>query len=1223
MKIERKFTKQSSGPYAGIEFQNLASVISNPDGETIFDAGNVTAPNGWSQVAIDIMAQKYFRKAGIPAITKPVEEDGIPHWLRRREPDLEQIEQLPETERYISETSAKQVFERMAGAWTYWGWKSGVFDDESDASTFFDEVQFMLAAQIAAPNSPQWFNTGLHWAYGTTGPAQGHYYVDHQTGDVHLSTSAYERPQPHACFIQSLRDDLVGEGGIMDLWARETRLFKYGSGTGTNFSALRGNGEPLSGGGHSSGLMSFLQVGDRAAGAVKSGGTTRRAAKMVIVNVDHPDVEEFIGWKVKEEAKVAALVTGSKILKRHLNAIFNACTRCEGTDDDCFSPIKNAALKREIILAKANAIPESAIERVIQQAKNGIKELHLAEFDTDWDSEAYATISGQNSNNSIRVTDGFMQAVEEKSPWDLINRRGGKVHKTVDATELWNKISLAAWSCADPGLQFHDTINSWNTCAKSGDITASNPCSEYMFLDDTACNLASLNLKKFSTAPDQFNTNEFQHACRLWTIILEISVTMAQFPARNIALRSFQFRTLGLGFANIGGLLMSSGIAYDSAEGRALAGAISSLLSAQSYLTSAELARDLGAFSEFEKNREPMLRVISNHAIAAMGDVNAKYDNLTIPPTPLDHDNCPIAGLSELSAQTWQNALKLGAQYGFRNAQISVVAPTGTIGLVMDCDTTGIEPDFALVKFKKLAGGGYLKIINNSVPCALKALGYSPEESQEISEYAVGKGTLQNAPDINHKTLAAKGMTSFELEKIETALTDTFDIRFAFTRWTLGDGFCKDGLGLTQSQLDDPALDILSAIGFTNEEIERANIYCCGSMSIEGAPHIRDEHLPVFDCASLCGRTGTRTLSVEAHLSMMAAVQPFISGAISKTINLPNDASIEDCGQAYYKAWKSGIKAVALYRDGSKLSQPLNSSLFDQTDLDALEESETSIPEKSRIIAERVVEKVIERVIETPAKRHKLPDRRKGYIQKASVGGHKVYLHTGEYEDGSLGEIFIDMHKEGAAFRSLMNNFAIAISIGLQYGVPLEEFVEAYVFTRFEPAGLVTGNDRIKNATSILDYLFREVAVSYLGRDDLAHIAPEDLLETLGKGVEADKAQGQTSASEYISMGFARGQVPENVVMFLPTGSEGQDSSRSQVETVSQNPIANSSAGILDAVGPATTAKNGLPPGSSAREQSRARGYTGDACSECGHFTLVRNGTCLKCDVCGSTTGCS
>lgn len=1225
MQIERIFTTRGADPYEIIGFQTVSSAITNPDGEAVFDAGAVEAPNGWSQVAIDVMAQKYFRKAGTPAFTRKIAETGVPKWLCRSVADKKKLAELPEVEQFVAEHSAKQVFDRMAGAWTYWGWKSGVFNAEADAAAFYDETRYMLAAQIAAPNSPQWFNTGLHWAYGTTGPAQGHYYVDHQTGETHQSQSAYERPQPHACFIQSLSDDLVNEGGIMDLWSRETRLFKYGSGTGTNFSSLRGNGEPLSGGGHSSGLMSFLRVGDRAAGAVKSGGTTRRAAKMVIVDADHPDVEEFIEWKVREEAKVAALVTGSKVLKRHLSAILKACTQCQGTGDDCFSPHKNIALKREIISARKNAVPEAAIERVIRLAKNGIDTLDMHEFDADWDSEAYATVSGQNSNNTIRVSDSFMRAVEHGEDWDLIRRRDGKVHKTLAANDLWGKISVAAWSCADPGLQFHDTINSWNTCSVSGEITASNPCSEYMFLDDTACNLASLNLKKFQKDNVGFDADTFRHACKLWTIVLETSVTMAQFPARNIALRSYGFRTLGLGFANIGGLLMSAGIGYDTAEGRAYAGSITALLSAQAYLTSAELARDLGPFAEFTKNRKSMLRVITNHTNAAKAENDCPtFEGLDITPPPLDHANCPVADLSQLAAKVWQDALQQGKKHGFRNAQISVIAPTGTIGLVMDCDTTGIEPDFALVKYKKLAGGGYLKIINHSVPEALSALGYSAKQAEQITLYAVGSGTLKNAPLINHQILKDKGLTEFELDKVEAALVDAFDIRFAFTRWTLGEGFCRDGLGLSQQQLDDPSLDILDAIGFTKTEIEQANIYCCGAMTVEGAPHIDDQHLAVFDCANVCGRTGTRYLSAQAHLSMMAAVQPFISGAISKTINLPNDASIEDCEAAYRAAWEYGLKAVALYRDGSKLSQPLNSALLDDSDLELLDETaNASIPEKSRVIAERVVEKIIERVVERPQRREKLPDRRKGYIQKANVGGHKVYLHTGEYEDGSLGEIFIDMHKEGAAFRSLMNNFAIAISIGLQYGVPLDEFVDAYVFTRFEPAGIVSGNDRIKNATSILDYIFREVAVSYLGRDDLAHINPEDLNQPMGKGVLADKGKTQTPASEYISKGFARGQVPKNVVMFLPTGSEGKDGGRVESKSRTQTFDSETSGQIIESVGKATTTENGLPPGSSARQQSRARGYTGDACPECGHFTLVRNGTCLKCDVCGSTTGCS
>ena len=843
-------------------------------------------------------------------------------------------------------------------------------------------------------------------------------------------------------------------------------------------------------------------------------------------------------------------------------------------------------------------------------------ELDLREFDADWDSEAYQTVSGQNANNSVRVTDAFMQAVAEDAPWALTRRTDGTVCKTISARGLWRQIATAGWACADPGVQFHDTINAWNTCADSEPIRGSNPCSEYMFLDDTACNLASLNLKTFLDADGDFDTRRFEHACRLWTLVLEISVAMAQYPSRTIAERSHEYRTLGLGFANLGGLLMSSGIAYDSEAGRASAGAIAALMTGAAYKASAEIAATMGPFPGYEKNRDSMLRVIANHARAAQGlsSLDA-YDGLAVAPMALEAQACPFTALSERARAVWQDALESGKRHGFRNAQVSVVAPTGTIGLVMDCDTTGIEPDFSLVKFKKLAGGGYFKIINRSVPDALRALGYDSTQIDEICTYATGHGALDGAPGLNWAALEAKGFTAFEREKIEAELKDTFDLRYAFTRWSLGDGFCRDVLGLTQEQLDDPALDLLQAIGFTPREIEAANVYCCGAMTLEGAPHLRAEHLPVFDCATPCGRTGTRFLSARSHLHMMAAVQPFISGAISKTINMPADASIDDCADAYHEAWTLGLKAVALYRDGSKLSQPLNAALFSEDELEALDDAlDAPAAEKARIVAERVVEKVIERVVEVPARqqRRRLPDRRKGYIQKSTVGGHKVYLHTGEFEDGSLGEIFLDMHKEGAAFRSLMNNFAIAISIGLQYGVPLEEFVDAYVFTRFEPAGPVTGNDSIKHATSILDYIFRELAVSYLGRDDLAHVHPEIDNDGLGKGARTGKASERSVVTTYMSKGFARGHLPQNVVMLSPkarqAGGEDAEAMAPAPESVTESHSA-------------STRPEGFTP--DVRRQSRARGYTGDACPECGHFTLVRNGTCLKCDVCGATTGCS
>ena len=1044
----------------------------------------------------------------------------------------------PEDEpRPRGEASAKQVFHRLAGTWTYWGWKGGYFDTEEDARAFYDEMCHMLAAQKAAPNSPQWFTTGLHWAYGIDGPSQGHYYVDFQTARLTKSASAYEHPQPHACFIQSVADDLVNEGGIMDLWTREARLFKYGSGTGTNFSGLRGENEPLSGGGKSSGLMSFLKIGDRAAGAIKSGGTTRRAAKMVIVDADHPDIEAFINWKVIEEQKVAALVAGSKLSEKHLNAIVKACRNCEGSGDDCFDPTRNPALKREIKAARKAFIPENYVERVIAFAKQGRDRIEFRVYDTDWDSDAYMSVSGQNSNNSVRVTDDFLRAVAEDGDWELKRRKDGKVHKRMKARELWETISHAAWACADPGIQFHSTINGWHTCPKGGDIRASNPCSEYMFLDDTACNLASLNLMTFRKDDGEakaFDVPAFEHAVRLWTVVLEISVLMAQFPSREIALLSFDYRTLGLGYANIGGLLMAAGIPYDSREGRAIAGAITAVLTGISYATSAEMAGEIGPFARFEENRDAMLRVIRNHRRAAYGEASG-YETLATPPVPLDHEAIIDKELAEAAKAAWDQALSLGTAYGFRNAQTSVIAPTGTIGLLMDCDTTGVEPDFALVKFKTLAGGGYFKIINRCVPEALKTLGYAPEQIDDIILYAVGHGTLKGANALSHGALRSKGFGEAEIAAVENALKQAFDIRFVFNKWTLGEAFCAETLKLNPAALDAPDFDLLKAIGFARSEIDAANLHVCGAMTLEGAPHLKAEHLPVFDCANPCGRIGKRSLSVESHIRMLAACQPFISGAISKTINMPSSATVKECGDSYLLSWKLGLKANALYRDGSKLSQPLASQVLQIADDEDEIDDIVAQPQAARttIVTERIVERIVERV--RARERERLPHRRKGYTQKAIVGGHKVYLRTGEYEDGRMGEIFIDMHKEGAAFRSLMNNFAIAISIGLQYGVPLEEFVDAFTFTRFEPAGLVIGNDSIKNATSVLDYIFRELAVSYLGRHDLAHVVPSHD-EDLGGGAaehggKRDGVERQVGAKELAqtisrvaSTGFVRGR---------------------------------------------------------------------------------------------------
>ena len=1235
MRIVRRFTTQGQDAYAAIAFTTTNSEIRNPDGSVVFEARDIEVPAQWSQVACDVLAQKYFRKRGVPAKRRAVSEADVPPWLWRQEADEAALASDPEAMRFRGERSAKEVFDRLAGTWTYWGWKGGYFDTEADARSYFDEMRYMLAAQIAAPNSPQWFNTGLHWAYGIDGPGQGHYYVDFKSGELTRSASSYEHPQPHACFIQSVADDLVNEGGIMDLWVREARLFKYGSGTGSNFSRLRGEGERLSGGGRSSGLMSFLKIGDRAAGAIKSGGTTRRAAKMVTVDIDHPDIEQYINWKVIEEQKVAALVTGSKLCNRHLNAIMAACDRAAG--EAGFDPKANRALRQAISAARKALIPENYVQRVIEFAKQGYASIEFPVYNTDWDSEAYLTVSGQNSNNSVRVTNAFLDAVESGGDWQLTRRLDGKAHKTVKARELWDQIAHAAWASADPGLQYDTTINEWHTCPNSGRINASNPCSEYMFLDDTACNLASVNLLALRRADGRFDVEAFEHACRLWTVTLEISVLMAQFPSREIAQLSYEYRTLGLGFANIGGLLMAMGLSYDSDTGRAICASISAIMTGVSYATSAEMAEELGAFPGYAKNSEEMLRVIRNHRRAAHGEMSG-YEGLSITPVPVRAADCPDAALVHAARRAWDEALALGEKHGYRNAQATVIAPTGTIGLVMDCDTTGIEPDFALVKFKKLAGGGYFKIINRVVPEALRTLGYAPDAIDAIIAYAVGHGTLKGSPAIGHDALRAKGFGEAQLQALEGALKSAFDVKFAFNKWTLGEEFCIHGLGIAKAQLDDMSFDLLTALGFTKAEIEAANTWCCGSMTLEGAPNLKAEHLPVFDCANPCGRNGKRFLSVESHIRMMAASQPFISGAISKTINMPNVATVEDCKQAYLLSWRLALKANALYRDGSKLSQPLAAVFGDDEGVEAAEEiASAPAAAKATTVVERIVERIVEKV--AIAERMRLPNRRKGYTQKANVGGHKVYLRTGEYEDGRIGEIFIDMHKEGAAFRSLMNNFAIAVSIGLQYGVPLEEFVEAFTFTRFEPNGVVQGNDTIKNATSILDYVFRELAISYLGRDDLAHVHTEDLEpDTTGKGPGDSTlpATGTAAASSALdslkrvaSTGFVRQRF-----RVLDGGSRGA-TARGAMEAgdvaLAEPPAAEEAEArhpigfAIETLEPPVATAQAAPVRDAAAKVRDAKilGFTGDSCGECGSMKMVRNGTCVKCIDCGSTTGCS
>ena len=1208
MKFARIYSAPGD-PYAGVTFEPRSSKIVNPDGSVIFEAKDVMVPSTWSQVAVDVLAQKYCRKAGVPTATARVKEEGVPDWLQRSIADGPALEALTRDDQFGAERDARQVFNRMAGCWTYWGWKHRYFDSENDAQIYYDEMCAMLARQIGAPNSPQWFNTGLHWAYGISGPAQGHWYVEAADGIAQPSPDTFSHPQVSACYILGVEDDLVNEGGIFDGVMREARIFKGGSGSGANFSKLRAAGEKLTGGGTSSGLMSFLRVFDRAAGAIKSGGTTRRAAKMVVLNADHPDIEEFVNWKVREERKVADLVIGSRIFERHLNAIISAAHDTRVPDQARLDPALNAALRQAIREAIAAGIPSGAAQNALDYARQGYTRLEIEQYDTGWDSEAYVTVSGQNSNNSVRLSNAFFDALEGDEDWLLTARTTGDIVKRIKARDLWEQIALAAWQCADPGLQFDDTIQEWHTCSNDERINATNPCSEYVFIDDTACNLASMNLVKFLNDDGNFDAARFADATRIWTATLEISVAMGQMPSRRIAEKNHGYRTLGLGYANLGTLLMRMGLPYDSEESFGWCGAINSLLTGMAYRTSAEIAQQLGPFARFEANREPMLRVIRNHRRASYAVDPREYEGLTVKPVA----HMPTLFTQKtwaLARKMWDEALSIGEVAGYRNAQVSVTAPTGTIGLVMDCDTTGIEPDFALVKFKKLAGGGYFKIVNQSVDAALHKLGYSHEQIEAIETYAKGTGTLQEAPHINRATLKAKGFDDDAIARLETALPSAFELAFVFNKFVLGEDFCKEKLGLTDDQLNDWHFSILrDGLGFSTQQIEEASAHICGRMTVEGAPDLKDEHLAVFDCATPCGKYGSRYIRPLAHVDMMAAAQPFVSGAISKTINFPQTATIADVKEAYLYSWERMIKAVALYRDGSKLSQPLAASY----DFGDSTERETIAAFQQQPFAQplQVAEKIVYRYI---AKRRSMPQRRSGYTQKATIAGHKVYLRTGEYEGGQLGEIFIDMHKEGAAFRSLMNNFAIAISLGLQHGVPLEEFVEAFTFTRFEPNGPVIGHDHIKMATSILDYIFRELAVSYLGRYDLAHVQPSMQMDAMGPEAQAEYIAEEEAGVQVRPAGVAEKLHPVSAHLH-----PGQDVPQGASTTIAPDPPAphfsssNGGGGTAVAVLARTEAINA----------SKAKGYTGNACLECGQLTMVRNGACEKCDSCGATSGCS
>lgn len=1106
LRFSRHFTKEDISPFEMFEYDYRTSIIKNTTGEIVFKMDNVEVPKQWSQIATDILAQKYFRKAGVP------QPDGS-------------------TGR---ETSIKQVAHRMAHCWRVWGERNNYFATKEDAQIFYEELIYAILNQACVPNSPQWFNTGLHEVYGITGKPQGHYFVDAKDGILKKSTSAYERPQPHACFILSVEDDLVNDGGIMDLWVREARIFKYGSGVGTNFSSIRGEGEKLSGGGTSSGLMSFLKIGDRAAGAIKSGGTTRRAAKMVCLDIDHPEIESFVNWKVEEEKKVAALIA--------------------------------------------------------------------AGYPSDYEGEAYKTVSGQNSNNSVRISNEFFHALEKDGDWELKARSDGHTMKTIKAKKLWDEINYAAWRCADPGTQYDTTINEWHTCPEGGRIRASNPCSEYMFLDNTACNLASVNLRKFFNEDTNiFDVPGFEYTVRLWTTVLEISVLMAQFPSKEVAQLSYDYRTLGLGFANLGSMLMVSGIPYDSDKARGIAGAITAIMTGIAYKTSAELAEQLGPFTRYEDNKNHMLRVMRNHRAAAYDAMEA-YEGIEITPQGINAKDCPDY-LLKAATKAWDDAVRLGEKSGYRNAQTTVIAPTGTIGLVMDCDTTGVEPDFALVKFKKLSGGGYFKIINQSVPQALRNLKYPETEIEEIVNYAKGHATLKNAPHINFESLAKKGFNAADIQKIESALPTAFEIGFVFNAFNLGEE-CLQRLGFRAEEYNNFEWSLLNALGFTDKQIDEANVYICGTMTVEGAPYLKEEHLPVFDCANKCGNIGERYIHYSGHIKMMAAAQPFLSGAISKTINLPNEATVAEIEEAYLLSWKLGLKACALYRDGSKLSQPLSNKSdkkkkSDDADQDSVEKQhETALVNMGQLTIDDLLEEVNKRVqnsADTSLKRQlamiverrSLPAKRRGFTQKAKINGQALFLRTGEYSDGTLGEIFIDMAKEGATMRSMLNCFAISISIGLQYGVPLEEFVEKFVFTRFEPSGMVE-HPNIKTTTSIIDFMFRSLAYEYLGRNDLVHVLDKPEVENLGN---------QPWDENTPTIGE---RIPE-LSEIRVTGSSAIKSQKSyRVEHVKKTNA------DLDAVNAA-----------SKNMQSDA-----PACNTCGHIT-IRSGTCYKCLNCGNSMGCS
>ncbi len=1092
------FVPEGVDPYAQVKWIHRSSQITGSDGQVIFSMDAVEVPESWSQLATDIAVSKYFRKAGVPKTGH--------------------------------ETSVRQLVHRVARTIRNAGEKFGdYFATPKDAEQFEKELVHILLQQKGAFNSPVWFNCGLYHEYGILGSG-GNWAWDPKTDKLFQTTNSFEYPQCSACFIQRVDDSL---DSIFDLVKNEARIFKYGSGTGTNFSKLRGSMEKLSGGGTSSGVMSFLEVLDRGAGATKSGGTTRRAAKMVCLDMDHPEIVDFINWKVREEKKVAALVA--------------------------------------------------------------------AGYSSDFNGEAYRTVSGQNSNNSVRIPDEFMEAVERDGEWSTRARTDGRVIATYKARDLWNQIAEAAWACADPGVQFDTTIQKWHTCPNTDRINGSNPCSEYMFLDDSACNLASLNLVKFLREDGSFDIESFRHAARILFTAQEILVDLSSYPTEKIARNSHDYRPLGLGYANLGTLLMIKGIPYDSDEAYAWAGAITALMTGEAYCTSAEIARSKGPFNGFAKNAEPMMRVMKQHQ-AALDGIDFSFVS---------------EEMREACRSVWRETIEMGSRYGYRNAQATVLAPTGTIGLLMDCDTTGIEPDFALVKFKKLAGGGYFKIVNQSVPKALKALGYTEKQIAEIVEYAIGTMSLENSPHINRDSLKKKGLNEVDLQKIASALPSAFDLDSAISPWVLGD----DGLARAGLTKDDLAgRTVLEAMGFTYAQIREASKVVCGRMTLEGAPHLKPEHLPVFDCANKCGPEGQRYIQPMAHVRMMAAAQPFLSGAISKTVNLPHEATVSDIQNIYHEAWKRGLKAIAIYRDGSKLSQPLSGRKSDKA---SAAKAERDVPVNERgeplLYSQRDLEEAIARAVElAPARKRKMPQRRQGLTIEASVGGHKVFLRTGEYEDGRLGEIFIDMHKEGATLRSLLNCFAMSVSMGLQYGVPLEDYVEKFTFTRFEPYGIVD-HPNIKQATSLLDYIFRVLGMEYLGRTDFVHVKPalEDLAVNRPHG-NGERERLPNVAADQLDLPIEKAVLPEG-----RAGNRTDDQMASDKEMIEG--VARASEEVMaDVVKSNREALKITRVKTLDALDTQLSKMMGDApmCSTCGHVT-VRNGSCYRCLNCGNSMGCS